>query len=253
MGKTKQYLERVEKEEGLGKGDRWKPKEGDNFVRILTMPQHAKSTFQEQDGSRSVAHKFACYLLDRDDLENGVAKVKLAFLPYTIFKSIADFEDSKFYPFDDYPMPYDLNVKATGAGKKTVEYTVMANPERTPISEREMAAWKEAKPIEDIVEKVNARQEATEIEQSVMAAESPEAAAAHNAKQAIRNKAEMIPAWSKLYADINAAKPEDTPALEELAGKIEQLADLSVIDEEAAQLLRDAVNAKQLNVEGIPF
>jgi len=59
--------------------------------------------------------------------------VKVADLPYKIGTTIAELEHDEDYAFTSFPMPYNIKVKAKGAGTKEVEYTVVASPNRTEV------------------------------------------------------------------------------------------------------------------------
>jgi hypothetical protein len=42
--------------------------------------------------------------------------MKLFYMPKTILKAIADYENNSFYKFEGAPMPYDVVIKAAHAG-----------------------------------------------------------------------------------------------------------------------------------------
>lgn len=80
--------------------------------------------------------------------------MKLFYMPKTILKQIADYEDDKFYSFDGAPIPYDVIVKAIHAGTIDAEYTVMASPKREDLTEDEKKQMASLRPIEEVVSKL---------------------------------------------------------------------------------------------------
>ncbi len=118
-------------------GSYFKPKDGNNVVRIVTEFVLYESSFQGKP-----TRKFVGYLIDRSD-----KAIKPAFLAKTIIDKIADLQMSgpapEGYGFDGVPMPYDINIKATGAGTKDVEYSVIPARTETPLTEEELKAISE--------------------------------------------------------------------------------------------------------------
>lgn len=230
MGMSKDYLNKVEKEEGIG-GDRFKWKEGNNKIRILTMPLHTKSgKFQN--------HKFICWIIDRVD-----GKIKLAFLPYLVFSPITDFEDNEDYRFDGYPMPYDITVKATKAGTKEVEYTIIPSPHRTALTAEENEELAKKKPIEEI--KAKLKEKDGEFVEDHEVRESPADAVARSN----RNKAELNPMFIAFEKAIN--KAEDEEALDKTIGQIEGFSGSDSLNTFETDLLRDMVKNKKAKLTGV--
>lgn len=144
MQKINEMLEGVEKEMGIGQcGDWFKIAEGDNRVRILTELTPYVSHYKvgaclgkadcptcKEDPDAKPTVKFLCHLIDRKD-----NIIKLAQLPYSVAKSIGDYQDDPDYSFASAPMPYDVNIKAKGAGTKEVVYTVIASPKRDNVTD----------------------------------------------------------------------------------------------------------------------
>lgn len=124
----------------IGGGDTYKYKEGENRMRLLTMCLPHDSVFQ---GRRNF--KWLCYVLDRRD-----GKVKVHFMPHTIYKAIEALQQNPDYTFDMVPMPYDVTVYAKGAGTKEVEYTVLPARKEVPLTSDEQAALAATKPLADV-------------------------------------------------------------------------------------------------------
>src|SRR5688572_25697757 len=98
----------------LGGGAAWKPKEGDNRIRLV-------SECLEHPGSYNgkKTFKWLCFILDRVDGE-----VKPYFMPHNIYEQLEKLQMSPDYAFDEVPMPYDITLNAKNAGKLDVVYTV---------------------------------------------------------------------------------------------------------------------------------
>ena len=107
-------------------GDWFKFKEGDNKLRIICEPAKLQKKF-----IRGIAYpncgfehettiKFLTYVYDYSD-----NKIKLFKLSYGVMNQIVDFMIDPEYAFEQFPMPYDITVKATNAGTKEVKYTII--------------------------------------------------------------------------------------------------------------------------------
>lgn len=116
-----------------GKGDYLKLKEGNNRVRILDGFQPHQSFYRGKP-----TFKWICYVIDRVD-----GKVKPWFMAHAIYKQIQALQESEDYGFEGVPMPYDLTIRADGAGTIEVKYSVMPARKETPITSDEQAALKE--------------------------------------------------------------------------------------------------------------
>ena len=114
-------------------GSYFKAKEGDNKVRLVSEFILHASSYQGRP-----TKKFVGYVIDRTD-----GAIKPAFLAKTIIDIIADLQLSgDEYGFEEVPMPYDINIKATGAGTKEVQYSVIparSNPELTEDQKKAIA------------------------------------------------------------------------------------------------------------------
>lgn len=124
----------------LGGGGFFKFKDGDNRLRLMSVCLPHTSTF---DGRKNF--KWLCYVLDRRDGE-----VKAFFMPHRVYKAIEALQMDPEYAFEEVPMPYDVNIKAKGAGTKEVEYTLLPARRATPLSEEELDKLEAAKPLEEL-------------------------------------------------------------------------------------------------------
>lgn len=130
--------------------------EGDNRFQVLThcAPMAQRWTGSKYEpaemGEEGVSIKGVCWVLQED-------MIKLAKLPYTVVKSVRAFQNDEETAFDDFPMPYAINVKAKGAGTKEVEYTVIPSRKETPISAVILEELKKKPSPEDMIEKIKAK------------------------------------------------------------------------------------------------
>lgn len=137
-------LKKAEEEGLVGGGDYLKFKEGDNKFRLMS---ECLAHADDYKGQRSF--KWLCYVLDRRD-----GKVKAFFMPHTIYKQIVALQTNEDYAFADVPMPYDLNVHATGAGTKEVKYTLIPARKNTNVKPEEMAQLDAMKPLAELQAKL---------------------------------------------------------------------------------------------------
>jgi hypothetical protein len=140
------FSEEAKKAEG---GSYFKIKEGNNNIRIVTEFLLYESSYQGRP-----TKKFVGFIIDRAD-----GGVKPAFLAKTIIDQIADLQMTEDYGFDGVPMPYDVNIKATGAGTKEVQYTVIAARANVPLSEVEQKAIADLNVQEFLLELVQKQSE----------------------------------------------------------------------------------------------
>jgi hypothetical protein len=117
---------------------------GENKIRVLTEPKYIETMFKG-----NMSRKWLTYIIDRKD-----GQLKLFFMPKTIVKAIADYEDNEFYKFDKLPMPYDIIIKAQNAGTIEAEYLVIASPKREDLTPAEAEMLKNAKPIDEVISKI---------------------------------------------------------------------------------------------------
>ncbi len=115
--------------------------EGENRIRILSDGEMIFEHFKrgvcigKEEGcpvcmeGEKPSMRVLFWILDHKD-----GKVKLAKLPYMIFKMIASYQKNPEYAFTEVPMPYDLTITAKNAGTKEVEYGLIPARKETPVS-----------------------------------------------------------------------------------------------------------------------
>ena len=138
--------------------------EGANKIRVLSegaiiashwIGQKFHTCFGKDKGCQyphereNVNIKFLHWIIDRKD-----ETTKLARFPYTIEKEIGALSADEDWAFDTFPMPFDLTLKAVGAGTKEVKYSVIPSPKRFDPSETELADYQAQTPIEEVVERM---------------------------------------------------------------------------------------------------
>ncbi len=174
--KLEQMFETMEEKSGM-KSDFYKLKEGSNKLRILSEFEMIgtvmngrtyKGLFYEgkklDDGDK-VGYKGWAWAIDRTTGELVIAQ-----LGKTILGQIVELKKDSQYLFEDFPMPYDIDVKAKNAGTTDVEYTVVPARQNTEVTEEEMAMLNKEKTIPTIVQTILDKQQgktpnkATEIE-----------------------------------------------------------------------------------------
>ena len=134
-------LQQAEQEYNIGKGEgKFKFQDGDNRIRIMSESPALQSDFK---GVKRV--KFVTWVWDYS--KNAL---KLAFLPYSIAKAIAQFEQDPGYKFDSIPMPYDLIIKVKNAGTMEVEYTVLPARSESPVPTEATEALAKEKTIDEV-------------------------------------------------------------------------------------------------------
>lgn len=133
-------IKEAEKNGLLGSGDYLKLREGANRFRLMTecLPHEG-----EYQGKKNF--KWLCQVIDRAD-----GRVKLFFMPHTIYKQIAALQTSDDYAFTDVPMPYDLTINADGAGTKEVKYTLMPARKETALTAAEREAFAAVKSLAEV-------------------------------------------------------------------------------------------------------
>lgn len=161
---------------GGGNSDFFKFEKGDNRIRILAIadepiakhfvgkkaitcigpdngcPLHGdKAPMDEKSGKpRSPSIKYMAYIVDREDPEN----IRLADLPYTVMKQLADFKNDPDWSFEDLPMPYSVTVKYDPDAAGTDMYKLIPSPTRVPIDPAILTKLARMKPLADILQHV---------------------------------------------------------------------------------------------------
>lgn len=141
-------MEKAEKDYGIGGSGAFKVKDGANKMRLVSECVPYSSTYMGNP-----TFKFVCHILDRTD-----GKVKLYFMPVTVFKAIEALQTDPDYMFETVPMPYDITINAKNAGTKEVEYTVTPARTNTELTEEELYFIDNVKPINEIVEKLMSKE-----------------------------------------------------------------------------------------------
>lgn len=97
--------------------------------------------------------KWSVWAIDRStnqfvivDLPNGVAD------------DLRKFMDGREYSFNEFPMPYDINIIADeNVGTITVKYNVQASRKDTPVTEAEMEEFKKKQGINLVIDRMKAK------------------------------------------------------------------------------------------------
>lgn len=146
------------KKQGLG-GEYFRLQSGENKIRILTEAEPFKEHFVDnapsvmcvgekrcgycKAGSKASV-KIMLYVLDRADEE-----IKLATMPFSIFKQLGELARSSEWGFDDLP-PYDVMITKRGEGKET-RYRTDAGRNSEPLDSMQLSKLRGKKPVKDIL------------------------------------------------------------------------------------------------------
>ena len=161
MTNLKEKAERDQEanKEHINKSGGWfKFLEGDNTFRILVEPEVMYEDYKNgicyTDCGYTGSPKYLTQILDRAD-----GKIKLMKIPYSIYTTIAEYQTDEDYAFEDFPIPYDIKVKAVGAGTKEVSYTALPKKVRELSDEdeqkfKELLADEKYKTPAEIIEKM---------------------------------------------------------------------------------------------------
>ena len=158
---TKEWWEFEEEEEK--KGGFYKLKVGDNKLRILTAFERVDQLFEGMypngkyvrmvdenyvtKGEENVNTQGWAWAIDRETGDMVILQVGRG-----VLKALATLRADDEYAFDDFPMPYDVNIKNTGEGP--ARYSVVASRKNTPITEEEMTELGAKTPISEILTKI---------------------------------------------------------------------------------------------------
>lgn len=139
--------EAAQKEGLISIGKTFKLQDGDNKVRVLTAPIAHPGSYNGKPN-----FKWLLYVLDRRD-----GQVKPMFMSPVIYDGIADLQKDPDYEFSEVPMPFDINIKTTDAGKITARYSVIPSPRRTGLSPEEMDLLNTATPLPELQRLIRAK------------------------------------------------------------------------------------------------
>lgn len=137
-----------EKEYGLESGGPFKPSEGANKLRLLSAPLLYVNTFKGKQRAQ-----YVCWVYDYRE-----ERVRLYFMPPSIYKMIEGLQKSEEYGFEEIPMPYDISLNADGAGTIEVKYQVMASRTNTELTTSCIEQLDKKGPIEDVVAKLKEKE-----------------------------------------------------------------------------------------------
>lgn len=165
-----------EETKDMGRSDYYKFKENDNRMRIMTEPKIKVSRYgfgvcyegapfckkevleveSKQTGKEvRLDKKWEVWAIIRGDKKKDIPdKFAIVDLPYTIAKEIKEYmsPDSEYH-FENFPMPFDIKVKAENAGKTTVKYSIQPGRANTECTPEELEELSKKMPIETIIEK----------------------------------------------------------------------------------------------------
>lgn len=134
------------------RADRFKLKNGDNKIVILTNPIGFSTVFgigmaYENCGYGQYAgRKYKCYILDTTD-----EQVKIADFSYTTAQKLSALSEGTRTAFQGFPMPYAINLKTSNAGTKEVTTDVLAMEDYT-LSEAVLSQIEAYSPIQEIID-----------------------------------------------------------------------------------------------------
>ena len=144
---------------GVGSSDYFKLEQGENRCRILTEAEPSITHFIGKGTKPAPCGPSPCqycakglkhtvrvmlYLLDRKD-----ETIKLAELPWTVYKALGELANSSEYGFAKLP-PYDLTIIRTGEGMDT-SYSVMPGRNETPVPKKILDELATKKPVLEII------------------------------------------------------------------------------------------------------
>lgn len=134
-------------------GDYFKIVEGDNRFQLLShcapyaLKWNGARYEPAEEGDTGISWKGVCWVL-----QDGA--LKLATLPYTFVKSVKALMQDEDYAFAEFPMPRAVNFKATGAGTKEVEYSLIPSPKEVEVPAEILKELATKPSPEEMVEKL---------------------------------------------------------------------------------------------------
>jgi hypothetical protein len=159
-----------------GASDFYKFEEGDNRIRILAIatepiakhfigkkattcvgikegcPLHGENAPKDDKTGkpRSPSIKYMAYIVDREDPSN----IRLADLPYSVMKQLADLRQDPDWTFDHLPVPYAVTVKYDSKAAGTDMYKLIPSPTRVQVAGEIMSKLAGMRPLDDLVKAV---------------------------------------------------------------------------------------------------
>lgn len=90
--------------------------------------------------------------------DGGANTFGIVELPYGVSKTLRELMDSDEAGFKSFPMPYDINIKAKGAGSMGVEYTVIASRTSSEVTDEERIDFEKLTPVSQILDRMKDKQ-----------------------------------------------------------------------------------------------
>lgn len=145
-----------------------KLKDGDNLVRLLTPLEVVGKHFLKQGykgicigkeegcegckyGDKPSAKWIGWAYAPEKWGDQIVNELRLVEFGYKILTQLRDLQKDDEYGFEEFPMPYAVNIKTSNAGTTNVTYTVMPRKE-TPLDEKMMEELTKKTPVPEIIE-----------------------------------------------------------------------------------------------------
>ncbi len=164
---TNNFVEQFNKdkeEQSKGKSEWFKFQDGDNKVRILETPVKFFEKYDQKLGYLQLWHDCGiqgspkyltrAWLYKKDKDGNETGELVLTKLSFKLMEAIVGLMTDEDYSFSDFPMPYNINVKTTGAGTTDVNYNIVPAPKHTDVPAEALEAMKDQNKLEDILEKM---------------------------------------------------------------------------------------------------
>lgn len=165
---TKEWWEFEGETKEKGESDFYKMKTGDNKVRILTQFERVDQLFVgEYPNSKPMGMVSESYVPKEGESVNTqgwawavireTGEVKILPVSRGCLKLLAQLRASEGYEFDDFPMPYDVNIKNTGEGPN--RYSVVAARSNTPVTKEELETLEKKPEISSIISKIKGKKD----------------------------------------------------------------------------------------------
>lgn len=101
----------------------------------------------------NLSKKWMAWAIDR-----STGDLVLLTMSYTISKELMEAKGSDEAGFQGWPMPFDINIKAKGAGKKEVEYTLICSRQSVPVTDEEAKLMEKVTPVDQILGRMKEKQ-----------------------------------------------------------------------------------------------
>lgn len=144
--------EQAAKEYNLGKGEYFKLKDGDNRIRLISECLPHPGEYQGKPTFKWLCQVFDITLKDKDG--KSIIKVQPFFMPDKVYQDIGNLQVEEGFEFEGVPMPYNINIKTTNAGKREAKYQVLGSPKRIELTEEQLQAIKDAPTIQELQKKI---------------------------------------------------------------------------------------------------